>query len=169
MKRALLLLWASVSSAFALEQVGFDRYQVIVDRAPFGVPSAAGGPSAPAPGWAESYVFVGVVPDPASTNVLAIIQDKERAYLKGVGDVMGDVKVKEIQAAGRGSKLVLQRGVETTQLFFKDQSAGVPALPQPAGISPTTPAGPILQPVAQGGPMPANVPPRRRIPFRRGE
>jgi hypothetical protein len=151
----------------AVESVGFERYQVIVDRSPFGAAPAAGGPVAPAPGWAEAFTFVGVVPDPFSTNVLAIIQDRERSYLRAVGETIGEAKVKDIVAAGRASQLLLQRGLEVVPLRFKDPAAGgVPPLPVMAA---GTPGVPTVQP--GGGPPAggATVPPRRRIPFRRGE
>ena len=91
-------------SALALETVGFERYQVIVERSPFGTPAAAGAEAAaPAPNWAEAFTFVGLVPDPVSTNVLAIIQDRERSYLRRVGEMVGDAKVKAIVTAGRAS------------------------------------------------------------------
>lgn len=167
--RAVLLLMAglAVARAHGIETVGFDRYQVIVERSPFGTPAGGGGPAAPAPGWADAFTFVGVVPDPGTTNVLAIIQDKERAYLRAAGEMIGDVKVKEIVVAGRASQLVLQRGLETAPLRFKDPAGGgVPPLPAMAAGTPGVPT--VQAPVVANQPS-GTVPPRRRIPFRRGE
>ncbi len=169
MKAALIVIAVlAFARAHAIESVGFERYQVIVERSPFGTPAASGGPAAPAPGWAEAFTFVGVVPDPSSTNVLAIIQDKERSYLRGVGETIGEAKVKEIVAAGRASQLVLQRGLETAPLRFKDPAAGgVPTLPAMVAGTPEVPkVQPAQTPTAGGGVV---MPPRRRIPFRRGE
>lgn len=156
-------------SALALETVGFERYQVIVERSPFGTPAAAGAEAAaPAPNWAEAFTFVGLVPDPVSTNVLAIIQDRERSYLRRVGEMVGDAKVKAIVTAGRASQLILQRGVETVPLRFKDPaSGGVPPLPVPAAGTPGVPT--VQAASAPNQPGGGAVPPRRRIPFRRGQ
>lgn len=145
---------------WAAERPSWERYKVIVDRAPFGVPASVGGPTAPAPGWADEFRFVGLVPDPYSTNVLAILQDKQRAHLKFAGETIGDVRVEEIILAGAASQVVLRRGFETARLSFPDRATGVPLLPAAAAAGPA-----IQQPADASSPPPG----RRRIPFRRGD
>jgi len=168
MMRWLLIVALAVMAGVvrAAEPVSFARYQVIIDRSPFGAPAGTGA-AAPMPNFAEQFTFVGLVPDPVSKKVLAIVQDRERAYLKAQGESIGDVEVRQIEMAGGASKIVLGRGLEVATLRFKDRAGGaVPILP--AG---STSAGPILQPgqqKVQGG-QPGEVPARRRIPFRRGD
>jgi hypothetical protein len=166
--RVALTMGAVMGAASALETVGLERYQVIVQRSPFGTPAAGAEASAPAPNWAEAYTFVGLVPDPVSTNVLAIIQDRERSYLRRVGEMVGEAKVKAIVTAGRASQLVLERGLESVPLRFKDPAAGgVPPLPVPAAGTPGVPTAQAAS--APNQPAGGAVPPRRRIPFRRGQ
>ncbi|MCS7048582.1 MAG: hypothetical protein NZ483_04725 [Verrucomicrobiae bacterium] len=148
-----------VATALAAERPEWERYKVIVDRAPFGVPAAAGGPATPAPGWADEFRLVGLVPDPHSTNVLVILQDKQRAHLKFPGETIGDVRIEEVILAGPASQVVLRRGFETARLNFPDRATGVPLLPAVAA------AGPAVQPTETPSPPPG----RRRIPFRRGD
>lgn len=148
-----------MATTVAAERPTWDRYKIIVDRAPFGVPATGSGPVAPAPGWADEFRLVGLVPDPHSTNVLVILQDKQRAHLKFAGETIGDVRIEEVILAGPASQVVLRRGFETARLNFPDRATGVPMLPAAAAV------GPAVQPTEAPAPQPG----RRRIPFRRGD
>ncbi len=145
------------------EPVGFDHYQVIIDRAPFGgLPGAAGG-GAPQPNFAEGFVFVGVVAD-AQGRLLAVIQPKSapRAEYKAEGETIGDVTVVKIEVAGEASKLILQQGLVKATLSYPPRSSV--ANPPPVAASAQAQPAPAGQATAS-----VTVPPRRRIPFRRGD
>ncbi len=151
---------AATAWAGTAEPLSFSRYQVILDRSPFGgLPNGAGG-AAPQPNFADSYTFVGVVEEQG--HKLAIIQPKStpRAEFKAEGETLGDVTVAKIEMAGENSKLILQRGLEKATLSYLPRggasaaSAAPPSMP--AFMQRPTPAVPV--PLA-----------RRRIPFRRGE
>ena len=138
----------------------FSRYQIIVDRLPFGAMSGAA--DIPQPSFSAHYNFVGTLKEDETKPLLAIIFDKEgsQTYFKAEGETMGDTTVVKIEKGDKGQvKLVLKQGLEVATLLLETKTSGAPpspgAQPQPAipGISP------------------APVPPQpgvRRIPFRRG-
>jgi hypothetical protein len=142
----------------AVEQGGFARYQIIIDRAPFGV--TAGGPVAEAqPGFSTRYTFVGLVKTESSGTLLAIIYDKDknRSYFLAEGETIPNenVKLVRIERSTPSNKIVLQQGLESATLSY-----------QPAGTAPTAASpSPGAPPPAQ---QPGQVPGRRRIPFMRG-
>lgn len=70
------------ASRAATESQDFSRYQVIIDRAPFGATGVNTTPDAQPP-FSARYTFVGLVKTATSGGLLAIIQDKEknRPYL----------------------------------------------------------------------------------------
>ncbi|NQU12471.1 hypothetical protein HQ590_16875 [bacterium] len=141
----------------------FDRYQAIIDRAPFGAVAGGRGGEGAVPGFAERYVFVGVVPDVVSQKQQAIVLDKQsnQIQLLTPGETLEDVKVVEIEADGEDSRLILQKGFETATLRYVPRGAA-PTAAVPPGVV-VAPAG---KPAAQAG-RPAVPPPPRRIPFRR--
>ena len=153
------------AAAAATNDSSLAQYQAILDRAPFG--SVTGTPSAgPLAGWATDFAFCGRV---SMTNgqELAVIQKKSenRAYYKGEGETIGDVKIVRIEDGPPVAKLVLQRGLETANLECQAVAGG------PATAGPPRPGMPMAgapQPGMPGAPMPGQPPNVRRIPFRRG-
>jgi hypothetical protein len=140
----------------------FGRYQVIVDRSPFGAVSAAGG-ATPVPNFATRFQFAGLISS-NSGPLQAILYDKEskRTFfcmagqkLALEGDLM-EVKVEQIDPPP-AAKVVLRRGLEPATLRFEEKTA-TPGAPQPPGGMPPGFA-------TGGAPPPASD--VRRIPFRR--
>jgi len=158
---AATLVGAAVHAADALHD--FSRYQIIIDRLPFGA-MAGTGPETPQPPFSAHYTFVGTVKEDETKPLLAIIFDKEgsQTYFKAEGDTIGDTSVVKIEKADKGSvKLVLKQGLEVATLFLETKT-GVGAAPPGPGTQP--------QPVVPGiSPTPGTAQPGvRRIPFRRG-
>jgi len=141
----------------------FTRYQIILDRAPFGAMSA--GADAAPPGFSTRYQFVGTAQVAINEPIMAIIIDKEgnRVYFKAEGDGLpGGANVVKIERADKApAKLVLKQGLETATLVLEPKAgtAPVPGAPAPAG-QPGQPGQP---------PQPGSIQPGvRRIPFHRG-
>ena len=142
------------TGALATEPQDFARYQIIVDRSPFGAVAAANTPDA-APSFSKRFQLTGgVTSNGAPGIVLAVISDTEsnRSLYKAEGDMIdGDIKVLRIQdGLTTKAKVVLQFGLEKAELTLQNRPntvvVGVPGQPQPA---------------------PGVMPPRPRIPFRR--
>ncbi len=150
----------SASAARATESYGSDRYQIILDRAPFGPVSATEGPGA-APNFAAQLQLVALV---ESNSVLpqAVILDKQanRTYFRAEGELIDDVKVVSIDLTAR--KVAIQKGLEKATLTFEQRSNT--ALPGGVGAQVPQPPGAPGQPTAAAPPAPG----ARRIPFRRG-
>jgi hypothetical protein len=146
-------------TAGGAETHDFARYQVIIDRSPFGAVQGAGAP-APTASYSAQFQLVGVVQ--SSNGVLqAVIFDKSdnHAYFRSVGETLNDVTVMTVEATP--AKAVLKKGLESCTLIFEKQpvASKVPGMPgQPGGFTP----GQSLIPGQPGGP---SLP--RRIPFRR--
>ena len=173
----LLLGWLAVAMAFQLPAAelpaessstnaakDFNRYQIIIDRSPFGTVSAAGA-AVPVPPFATRFQFVGLVSSNGSP-AQAILFDKEgnRSHFCVEGEVIKSetdstgvtvVKIETEPAA----KVVLRRGLETATLHFEERpSTGVPQPPRmPSAFMPGGVQGGVPQP-------PSGT---RRIPFRR--
>ncbi len=140
----------------------FSRYQVIIDRLPFGAMSTAD--NAPQPPFSARFTFVGTVKEDETKPLLAIIFDKQEnlPLFKAEGEMIGDISVVKIEMADKApTKLTLKQGLEVATLFMETKTSIGAAPPAPA-IQPQ-PAVPGL-PVA---PVPVQ-PGVRRIPFRRG-
>jgi hypothetical protein len=150
--------FVSASIARAAESYKYDRYQVILERAPFGPVSATEGPGA-APNFATQLQLVALV---ESNSVLpqAGILDKQanRTYYRAEGESIDDVKVVSIDLTAR--KVVTQKGLEKATLTFEQR----PNTPLPGGAAPAA----VPRPVVPGQPRPIAPPGVRRIPFRRG-
>jgi hypothetical protein len=148
--------FVSASVAGAAESYKYDRYQVILLRAPFGPVSAT--ETGASPPFASQLQLVGFV---YSNSVLpqAIIQDKQanRTYFKAEGEVIDDVKLVSIDLTAR--KVVTQKGLEKATLTVEQR----PNTPLPSGGAPA-----VARPVVPGQPRPIAPPGVRRIPFRRG-
>ena len=161
-----VLAMSIVTGALASEPTDFTRYQIIIDRSPFGAVSAANTPEA-VPNFAVRYQLVGIVTSNGTpAKVLAVLFDRDanRSWFKAEGELLkadgdlieGGVKVLRIQdALTPKPKVVLQFGLETASLSFPERAAGpvaatVPGQPQPAP-----------------GAMPARPPFAGRVPFRR--
>jgi hypothetical protein len=142
--------------AINAEPTDFARYQVILDRAPFG-PVAAGAEVAQ-PNFASRYLFVALVNSNGEEGVLqAIIHNKETNHssFRAEGEVLdNDVKVVRIES--KPPKVVLQAGLEVGTLTFQERTPGA-AAPMMAGGTPGAAPPPP--------PSPTGI---RRIPFRRG-
>lgn len=150
------------SGAFATESQDFARYQIIVDRSPFGPVTAAGVPDA-VPSFAQRFQLVGIVTSNGlPVTAQAVLLDKEptpnRTWFKSEGELIdGGIKVLKIQdAASSKAKVVIQFGLDTATLTFADRpNTPAAAAPQP-GQPPQPPGG-----------IPGRPPIIGRIPFRR--
>ena len=149
------------TSALASESQDFSRYQIIVDRSPFGPVTAAGTPET-VPNFAQRFQLVGIVTsNGAAATVQAVLLDKDanpaRSWFKAEGEMIeGGVKVLRIQdALTSKAKVVLQFGLETAALSFPERPVGPVAAPVPG------------QPQPAPGTVPARPPFPSRIPFRR--
>jgi hypothetical protein len=139
----------------------FARYQVIVDRLPFGAMSGMG-PDVAQPSFSARYTFVGTAKLDEAQPLMAIILDKEgsRTYFKSEGETIGDATVVKIEKADKAQvKLVLKQGLEVATLMMETK-ASVGAAPPAPGAQP--------QPTIPGQPPGPPTPGVRRIPFRRG-
>ena len=137
----------------------FTRYQIIVDRLPFG--AVSGTADIPQPSFSAHFSFVGLAKEDDTKPLLAIIFDKEgsQTYFKAEGDTIGDTTVVKIEKADKAPvKLVLKQGLEVATLLLETKTS--------VGAAP----GAQPQPVIPGiSPAPVPVQPGvRRIPFRRG-
>jgi hypothetical protein len=156
--RAILAVFASVFGAattiFALENVDFQRYQVIVDRSPFGF-SASQVPAAQdtEPDFVKRYAFVGLV-TVLDGQLQAIVFDKQNNKIRftTAGETFDGVKVERIEQ--NPSRLVLSQGLRRATLAYEPQTPGAVAH-APTATAAATPTGE----------RPAT--PARRIPFRR--
>jgi hypothetical protein len=149
--------FVSASVARAAESYKYDRYQVILERAPFGPVSAT--ETGASPPFATQLQLVALV---ESNSVLpqAGILDKQanRTYYRAEGESIDDVKVVSIDLTAR--KVVTQKGLEKATLTFEQR----PNTPLPGGAAPAA----VPRPVVPGQPRPIAPPGVRRIPFRRG-
>jgi hypothetical protein len=161
-----VLVAAALSAAAtpsAEETHGFARYQIILDRSPFGpVPGSANPAAAAQPGFSQRLTLVGIVQSNGQDGVVqAIIDDKtgHRTYFKTEGEAIDDVKVLHIEIKPPQS-VVVQRGLETATLTFPEPSA---TAAQPPGARPPQPGSAMQS--EPNAPPPVGI---RRIPFRRG-
>ena len=165
--RSLGILWALSISASGVAAHATDgthdsaRYQIIVERAPFGQMTTAD--NTPQPGFSTRFTFVGTEQEGPDQPLRAIIMDKEggnHVHFKAEGDTIGAISIVKIEKTDKGTtKLVMKQGLETATLVLEPKTPG-------GGSSPGSPAtgGQPGQP-----PTPQPIPPgARRIPFRRG-
>jgi hypothetical protein len=141
----------------------FSRYQIILDRAPFGQMGASAD-NAPQPSFSTRFTFVGTASEGDDQPLLAIIQENDTKHVdfKAEGESIGTVKVVKIEKSENGpTKLVLKQDLEVATLVL-DAKPGTGAAP----AGPSAPGQPA-QPGLPGIPMPIQ-PGTRRIPFRRG-
>lgn len=138
----------------------FTRYQIILDRAPFG--AIGGAPPVEQPGFATRFTFIGMVQMDSDAPPLAVIMENDNKHInfKAEGETIGTVKIDKIEKSDKGpTKLVLKQGLETATLVLESKAAGgAPAAGAPA--NPGQPGQPPVQGTVQPG--------ARRIPFRRG-
>ena len=138
----------------------FTRYQIILDRSPFG--PIAGTVDVPQPGFSTRFTFIGIVKLDDTQPFLAVIIDKEgnRTYFKAEGETVGTATVVKIEKPDRApAKLVLKQGLEVATLTM-DTKASVGAAPPASQPQPSMPGQPQIPVPLQPG--------VRRIPFRRG-
>ena len=181
-----MLLFALVAAGAAgparadADKEGEGRYQVVIDRAPFGTVT---GVAEKVPGFAERLMFVGLVPSATTNQPLAVLYDssRNRSVLVAVGDSVGapgdpanrpgdDIRVVKVDVQGENSSVTIQHGIDTARLTLKTRetplpSAGagpVPPMPMPAGAGAMTVPGQAPTPGGTG----VLLPTRRRIPFR---
>jgi hypothetical protein len=141
----------------------FSRYQIIVDRAPFGQIGATG-ETAQQPPFSTRFSFVGIA-DEGDGQLLAVIEENDTKHIdfKAEGESIGTVKVVKIERAENGAtKLVLKQDLEVATLVLEAKpgvGAGAAApTPQPG-------MGRVGQPQLPSTPQQPGL---RRIPFRRG-
>jgi hypothetical protein len=164
-KLAALSAWAVSLSGVVVHATDathdFTRYQVIIDRAPFGQMTAADA-AAQQPPFSTRFHFMGTARMSDDQPWLAIIFDKEgnHVYFKMEGEAIGPVSVARIERPDKGpAKLVLKQGLEQATLTLEAKAGGAAAPPPVAG-QPPQPGQP---------PVPTPIPPGvRRVPFRRG-
>jgi hypothetical protein len=139
----------------AAEVHEFARYQVIIERAPFG--SVSGRDEARGPDFAQRYQFVGQV-STKDNQLLVIVHDKttNRSYFRAPGENIEDVKVVRLER-GSPPRLVIQKGVEVATLVLQSR----PSISGPASSAPGAAPVPMTPE--------AGTTPGRRIPFRRGQ
>lgn len=162
---AVTLLIASAGAASDTRD--YSRYQIVIDRSPFGaMPKDAQAPGVQ-PGFALNFSLFGIVQSNGDSGpVQAILEDKtsHKTYFKMEGETIGDgadaIKVTRI-VSNSPESVVLVKGLETGTLTFgKPSSSPAPVPGMPAAVAP----GPVPAPA-----MPIVVgQPQRRIPFRRG-
>jgi len=164
---AFTVLLAAVSSTLSpgggqpgADTHNFSRYQIIVDRSPFGSPgTAADAPQAP---FAARFNLIGLAQLSDKQPLMAIIQDKEannRIYFKSAGDSIGGVAVVSVEKSPT-AKLVLKQGLETATLTLETKPGNEKPLPGSMGR-------PLPQQLVQPR-GPGSAPGSRRIPFIRG-
>ena len=162
--KQLLLIIAVFFVSRRLNAEEFVRYQIIIDKSPFGSVSAAGAAEV-VKDWAQKYQLVALVVSNAGQGaVQAGIFDKEanRSYYRAEGEALENgIKILKIVQDQKQVKVTIQSGLDTAQLTFAQRSAS----PMMASAGPAPQANSIPQPGAQPNGAPAAV---RRIPFRRG-
>ena len=159
-------LGTSLCGTFACATDGtrdFARYQVIVDRAPFG---AMGTTSAdvPQPSFSTRFTFIGTAKE-GDKPLMAIVMDKEgkNVHFVAAGDKIGAVTVVKIEKLDRAPvKLVLRQDLEIATLLMDSKTAGSGA--PPAMDAPPPQLMQPGQPPIPGAPQPG----ARRFPFARG-
>jgi hypothetical protein len=143
----------------------FSRYQIILDRAPFGQMGASSD-NAPQPPFSTRFTFVGIASEDGQP-LLAIILENDTKHIdfKAEGETIGPVKVVKIERSENGAtKLVLKQDLEVATLMLESKP-GTGAGPSPSQPSP----GLQPRPGQPQVPMPGQPPlGSRRIPFRRG-
>jgi hypothetical protein len=152
-----MIMWGVVADASDPTH-DFDRYKIILDRAPFGQMGA--GATNETPPFAARFVFVGTAQLDPNQPVLAIVFDKEgnRNHFLAEGESIGAVSVVKIEKVENApSKLVLKQGLETATLVLEAKAGSAP--PPAAPANPGAPGQP---------PGTGTIQPGRRIPFRRG-
>ena len=159
-------LGMSLCSTFARATDGtrdFARYQVILDRAPFGA-MAGTAVDAQQPSFSTRFTFIGTAKE-GDKPLMAIVMDKEgkNVHFVAAGDKIGPVTVVKIEKVDKApAKLVLKQDLEVATLLMDSKAAGSGAPPAMEAPSPQ-PMQPG-QPPIPGAPQPG----ARRIPFARG-
>ena len=141
----------------------FARYQIILDRVPFGKMDASAD-NAPQPGFSTRFAFVGLASEGPDQPLLAIIEEKDTKHVdfKAEGESIGTVNVVKIEKSENGpTKLVLKQDLEVATLVLEAKPGAGAAAPGPSA------SGQPAQPGQPPGQMPLQ-PGVRRIPFRRG-
>jgi hypothetical protein len=161
---AILAMLGGVAAGAADPTRDFSRYQIILDRAPFGKMDSSAD-DAPQPPFSTRFTFVGVASEGDDQPLLAVIEEKDTKHVdfKAEGESIGTVKVVKIEKSENGpTKLVLKQDLETATLTL-EAKPGIGAAAAPGSPAPGQPA----QPGQPQGPVPVQ-PGARRIPFRRG-
>jgi hypothetical protein len=163
-----VILWAlaatlgGVPAGAADATRDFERYRVILERAPFGKIDASA-ETAQQPSFSTRFTFVGLA-SVGDEPLLAVILENDTKHIdfKAEGEDIGTVKVVKIEKSENGpTKLVLKQDLEVATLLLEAKpgtGAAAPGAPAPG------------QPAQPGQPqVPAPIQPGvRRIPFRRG-
>jgi hypothetical protein len=150
------------ATAQAADTHKFSRYQIIVDRAPFGAVSGSTAENAPQPNFAARFTFIGTAKLSETQALMAIILDKDsnnRPYFKSAGDTIGPITIARVERSPT-AKLVLKQGLETATLTLETKTA-------PG--APSAPAAPPANQPQRGQPSSTPFQPGvRRVPFQRG-
>ena len=153
-------VYAAVEATDSLHD--FSRYQVIIDRLPFGAMSTA--ENAPQPPFSARFTFVGMAKEDDTKPLLAFIFDKEhnQTFFKAEGETIDEITVVKIERADKApAKLTLKQGLEVATLFMETKTSVGPAPPTPsAQPQPAIPGLPVATVPMQPG--------VGRIPVRRG-
>ncbi|HVM59708.1 MAG TPA: hypothetical protein VMV72_02485 [Verrucomicrobiae bacterium] len=164
-RRYLVILWA-IAAAHGGAAVraadpthDFNRYQVILDKAPFGQVGASAD-NVPQPSFSTRFTFVGIASEGEDKPLLAIIEEKDTKHVdfKSEGENIGPVKIVKVERSETGpDKLVMKQDLEVATLTMEAKPGTGPA-GAPAPGQPPLPGQP---------PAATSQPGLRRIPFRR--
>lgn len=147
----LVFVWLGACAIVAATETGEDlqaRYQVILDRVPFGI--VPPGRFGQGPLGFGRYAFVGLVsPDGESSNRVAVIHDRisNTYHFKAEGEQIDDVKVLRLENTPSGRKLLLQRGSDIMTLTYAQPVT-------PSGAAQPNPFGQVKAPNPFGPPPP---------------
>lgn len=162
MKRVAVILAVLLSAgvALAVEMQGFERYRVIIDRAPFGKVDVSA-VSATSSNFMARFAFVGLVGSKENAiGLQAVILDKKtnQSYFKTPGETLEDVTIVRIEEVQPKRRLVLRRGLEIGALIFGEGGAK-------STVSLITAGAPDATDEPPANPPPAQPVARRRNPF----
>ncbi len=110
----------------------FARYQIIIDRLPFGAMSGSAD-TAPQPPFSARFTYVGTEKEDEKP-LTAIIFDKDgnQTHFMTEGEMIGDITVVKIEQADKApAKLTLKQGLEVATLFMETKTTVGAAPPAP--------------------------------------
>lgn len=159
-QRTMLIAVVGGTAAYATANDGFDRYQVILERQPFGEPEPEPVPPPPAeneiPPWAETYRLCSVYESFGKEIQVALLDTKTNkpVMLKLGGDPVEGIELLAADLSGEEATFAKDGQSVTMKLM----ASSTPAPRQQAARA-TTPRGGSDRPVVQPPQRPTNTPP----------